>query len=177
MAYSIQLHEDMSALPEAFARGMDGYAESFGDVTIAEVLQYFDGSKSALASALAGTTDKSSTAYRTQQRNINRWLAGTRKPSAETLNKFRKQVAGQRPPTSLNVTIRGYIGYDGGDWRWRTIGNLKPIHLAGDSLQRFLDAMAREDTHSAYQAIFEAYGAANLTVAQDANTSITLNFS
>lgn len=177
----LALKEDTTALPGAFDASMKSYAQAkFQGVSISQAIQYYGGDRTAkqqLISDLAGTSDKSSKAYAHMKRNVNRWLKGTN-PKQVMTDKIRRQLARKNPPASMNVVITGYIGYEGGDWRWRTIGNLTKINLSGSELQSFLDAMRAEDTHAAYEAIFAAYpGAEGLTVAEDASTQIHLTFS
>jgi hypothetical protein len=165
--------EDTQAITSATERALDEYKASLGTVSIADMLMTFNGSKSELAQALAGTSDKSTTAYKSQYKNVDRWLKGERNParSKGTQTKFKDLSIKQNPPASMNVTVTGWMRGSDEKERYRTISaKLNPAS--------FLRAIQAGDTRAAYQSVFSAYGAggAGLRVASDeASVSIQLS--
>lgn len=169
--------EDTQAITGAYTGALDSFKADMGTVTAADMIMLFDGSKSELAQALAGTSDKKSTPYKTQYKNIDRWLKGERSParSRATQNKFKDLMARRNPPSNINISVTGWIGYDG-KYYYRTINTSIPGR--GVSSARFMDAMRAGDTRAAYNAMFSAYGVSNgvLRVSDD-NPSVSISFS
>src|SRR5579859_4875723 len=159
---------DTSALPQAANSGLDSYKASLGKVSLNDMLMTYNGSKSELAQALAGTTDKSSTAYKTQMKNINRWSKGERNPerSRATQDKFKGLFVQSNPPTSASVSITGWIGYDD-KYYYRTISATLPAR--GVTVSQFMSQLQSGNIQGAYNAVFSAYGVGGgvLRVAND----------
>jgi hypothetical protein len=167
--------EDTTALPDETRRALELYALEMGGVRVSDLLMEYHGSKSALATALSGSTDKKSNAYKSQMRSINRWLAyeagskdkQARNPNAKaTQEKLRVALAAKRPPPQMNITITGWIGYDD-KFYYRTISTQLPNN--GATVQQFLEHIRNGNVHAAYDEVFQAYkiGRGIVTVADD----------
>ena len=176
------LTEDVSALSYAHTDAYATYAAALPPVRVTDLLlNHFNGSTSDLAMELADSTDKKSTAYKSQLRSINRWLAyesgnkdkkQSRNPTGKkTQAKLKAIVASKEPPTKMEIKLTGWIYYDE-DARWRSIS----ASLDGDALTRYLEAMQEGDTHDAYREVFRAYGASALMIGgEDAKVEIDLS--
>lgn len=168
--------EDTTILPQSVDIAMKSY---IGQPRVSDVIMELGGDKSKLAMELAGTSDKKSTAYKSQYRSIGRWLkaesgAGgqSRRPSADAQEKFKQIIKKNRPPTGGTVDMEGYIYYDY-DVRWRHI----TVTLNADQVAKMLAQIEARNTHGAYGEIFAAYGAAHLEMGADGPPSIDIDFS
>lgn len=169
--------EDSEQITSAFTSAYSEYVAEQGPISVSELLMSFDGSKSELARALAEATG---TKYESQMKNITRWLNyenGVRGPQARnpansvTSSRFTDLYMSRNPPSGMSISITGWIGYDGGDFRHRTVNidsSLFPMNVAA-----FVADMRAGDTHGAYREAFAGY--ANLIVAEAEHVSI--NFS
>lgn len=184
--------EDTVAITNAVTSGLQSYTQSFGTLRVSNLVMEYGGA-SELARAIAGTpggklpargTDERK-AYDAAARSVNRWLnweAGTGKQARNPNNKatqakLQSLMAKKQPPTSATVSMTGWLYYDSGDdARWRTIGKQQPIILTGSTLERFLTSMQAGDTHGAYGAIFDTYGASVLTMGAEDNPQVDITF-
>lgn len=168
---------DTQAITNAYQTALTDYANSLGTLSVSDMLMQFNGSKSELAQALSGTADKKSTAYRTQYKNIDRWLKGERNParSRVTQNKFKSLYIQKSPPSNIDISITGWVGYDD-KYYHRTINTSIPGR--GVNPGQFMQAMQAGNTRAAYNAAFSAYGVGSgvLTVASD-SAQVHINFS
>lgn len=168
---------DTTALPQATSAGMDSYKNSLGKVSLNDMLMSYNGSKSGLAQALAGTSDKSSTAYKSQMKNISRWTNGERNPerSGLTQSRFKTLYVQSNPPTSATVNITGWIGYDE-KYYYRTISTTLPAR--GVTVSQFVNQIQAGNIQGAYNTVFASYGVGGgvLRVAND-NPAISITFS
>lgn len=121
----------------------------------------------ALASELAGTTDRKSSAYKAAARNFQRYKQGTRRPRASTQAKIQKVIrrlvkrdAALRAKMigAILVTIKGRIRYSD-DERERTVSATFGDWESGAWL-----AAARTDSAEAERSFFEKYGAPGMMV-------------
>jgi|SRR5579875_244087 hypothetical protein len=164
------------------AKAREELEQRYRTPSIQDLLQFYNGNKRELVAALAGTNNPKDTAYRTMQRNVNRWLQGTRSPSASTKARFDALVAHSKatfaaPPSgSVHATIRGTIGYDD-NVRYRTLSFNIPAHLFIPIMQK----AASGDSHGAYADLMSIYFERSLgektpiTVYGDESLSITFD--
>lgn len=174
--------EDTTVLPQALATGFDEYTGKFGNQSASQMIQEYGGSKSQMAQKLAGTTDKSSSAYNSQMKNIRRWLAyesgerGKQARSAQkskvTQERFRAKMSQLHPPTKVNVVIRGRICVSN-DCRDRTVGDKTPITANAGKVR---DLINQGDVHGAYQELLASYfGRSGGTVKEAYNIGATFS--
>lgn len=185
--------EDTTVITSSTNSALNEYKSSIPNVSVTDLLQSFDGSKSDLARALAGvrsgqlpsrgTEDRRH--YDTQMKNISRWMNyengirdknKARNPefaSSSTQDRFKDLHVKDNPPGDMSITISGWIGYDD-DYRYRTVTIPAPGDGRSIDASAFLEAMQAGDTHAAYREVFAAY-APGLSVAQA--DSIDISFS
>jgi hypothetical protein len=181
--------EDSKSLIAAYNEALVESQEARGPVSIMDMIQAFGGSRNTLARELAGISAKGTiasmskadqTSYKTQAKNIDRWLkyaSGDRgkqarnvEKSKATQNKMKSLFVKKVPPQGqVTASITGWIGYNG-DWRYRTV-SIPAIGKSVDT-KAFNEAMQAGDTRAAYAALFDGY-APGLTVAQADNFTIS----
>jgi hypothetical protein len=167
--------EDSFVLSQAAQDALEDYQEGLGKVSLNDMFMSYGG-RSELAQQLAGTTDKSSRAYKTQYENIRHWEKGIRNPekSQTTQGKFKNLYTQQNPPPAVDITMSGWVGYDD-KFYYRTISSdkfKKPVNTA-----QFLQHIREGNTHEAYQDLFEAYGIGRGSVRMsNDNPSIDISF-
>ncbi len=180
---------DNTALPFFVTAALENWyagqiPETMEGMRATDVLMGFNGDKSALASALAGTDDKKSTAYKSQYRNIGRWLkseSGTegqkRKPSKAAQEKFKTLTKKKHAPKNANFVISGTIAYSS-DVRDRIVGaDRQGINLSGKDLALFLDNIEKGNIQDAYAQLFDAYGVSGMVMQDDTEIDMDISFS
>lgn len=169
---------DTTVIAGAHTEAMNKYTASLGNVRVSGLLQSYNGSKSDLAHALANATG---TKYQSQMSNINRWLAyesgsrdkrSTRDPQKNkgTIDRLKEMFIAKNPPSSMSITITGWIGYDN-DYRYRTITIAPPLYNI--NTPAFVNSMRAANTHEAYREVFKPYAAA---LSVDSADNISIDF-
>lgn len=162
--------EDTTTITASYTSAMNAYKATYGPAKVGDLIQQFDGNKGNLARALSGVgsgklpakgTDNRK-AYDAAQKSISRWLASetgsgkqARKPDSASQEKLNKLFQ-PPPPKNMSITISGSIGYDGGDFRERTISMGEGTMYRIDA-GAFVSAMQAGDTHAAYGATLANY--------------------
>lgn len=153
-------------LPEALTRALNNIQVGRVPQTPLGQVRYVGGN-AVMATLLAGTTNKKSTAYKTQLRNVERWLKGTRKPSEGSRAKMAAAAQQEAARRALsNLRRRGVVVDFSGtvlvsrDERFREI---RGVQLSGEAMQQILDLWQqgeRAEAAEAFQELFfEAYAA------------------
>lgn len=185
-------NEDTTVIVQATNDALKTYSETSGPVRVSDLLQEYNGSKSALARQISGISDtgklpSKGTAERARydaaNKNIGRWLAyesksgkQARNPNTkDTQERLKQALEKKRPPSNMSIKITGWIGYDN-DYRYRTIETTLPNN--GATTEAFVQNMKNENTSEAYQDVFQAYkvGRGIITVSDD-NPIISITFS
>ena len=130
------------------------------------------GGTAVMAQLLAGTTDKKSTAYKSQLRNVQRWLSGSRKPSPASLTRLQAaawQVGSAR--ATGNLRTRGAVSSFSGtvgvsqDTRFRDITDVFiPPEAMSAVLDLWEDGQRTAAAEAFFDAMFESYGLFGATV-------------
>ena len=114
--------------------------------SIAEVIDHLG--SGGLASLLSGTTDKGSRAYKSAQRNVQRWSRG-RNPAARTREKVSQAL---RQRAADRARQQGRVGYSmGGAWTTSKHTWEGKAHgtLSGDALTEWINAVSAGDWETA----------------------------
>jgi hypothetical protein len=151
------------------------YAKNLGPIRVGDMLMEYNGDKGQLAQALA---DASGTKRASQMKNIDRWTAweaGKRGSQARDPGKnkgtqgvLKNLFMKGNPPQGMTISITGFIGYTGGDFRLRTV-NIDSSQYAINT-GAFINAVNAGNAQAAYQAVFANY--ADLIVAQASHIDI-----
>lgn len=116
--------------------------------------------KRQLAERMAGTTDRSSRAYKNARDNISRWMRGARTPrAAATTQRLEKAArAGKldelRQRSSLRVSARADVTVSKRKW---SNGQMEAF-LEGGALATYLDALENGDHAGALGVVMDEYG-------------------
>ena len=115
--------------------------------------------KRALVEQMAGTTDRSSKAYKNARDNLGRYLRGTRSPNPASQQKIQKaartdHVEQLRTRGSLRVKYTADVRKSKRLWK---NGNIT-ADLTGGELQDYLDAIEAGDEAGALAIVMDAYG-------------------
>ena len=156
-------------LPEALTRALNNVQVGRVPQTPRGQIRYVGGN-AAMAMALSETTDKKSKAYKTALRNVERWLKGTTRPSAQSrarLAAAAQREAARRGANALRrrgatVDVHGMVIVSR-DERFRDI---EGVQLSGAAMQQILELWEQGERGAAAEVFqdlfFDSYAGPNM---------------